>query len=201
MDINTALSLFEFEDITKVDIDMLHKRYRKLMKKNHPDIGGSDEAAKNINDANQVLLRAINEIKKASIPSIDGNPTIFINFGSLIKIYGGESIKVGGNGNTIDVTRGNINRFHTMLNIGIKIIVNGIEYQFDKFELKNVTDNYSIVCKYFVANLDDDVNIRILAYSKDIALNVKDTRLNMNLTFDYGVKLKVMLERQLVKDE
>lgn len=201
MDISYALGVFNITDISKVSDEDVRKKYRKLMKVNHPDVGGSEEKAKEIIEANNTILNALKELKRHQIENKSTDATIFINLGSLINIFNGESITVGNSDNSITVNRSNINAFKVMINIDISIMFNGIEYKFSKFELRNHSDNYSIVCKYLAYTFDEVVNARIMAYGKDITINIKDANLNMNLTFDNGIRLKVMLERQLINDE
>lgn len=55
-----ALEIMELED--GYTEELLVKRYHELMKKNHPDQGGSKYIAKQINNAKEVLL---NELEKA----------------------------------------------------------------------------------------------------------------------------------------
>ena len=201
MDISCALAIFGIADISKASDEDIRKKYRKLMKVNHPDVGGSEEKAKEIIEANNIILNALKELKKRQIETKSTDVTIFVGLNSLVNIFNGESITVGNSDNSIKVDRSNINAFKVMINIDISIIFNGIEYKFSKFELRNHSDNYSIVCKYAAYTFDEVVNARIMAYGKNITINIKDSNLNMNLTFDNGIRLKVMLERQLINDE
>lgn len=201
MDISCALAIFGIADISKASDEDIRKKYRKLMKVNHPDVGGSEEKAKEIIEANNIILNALKELKKHQIETKSTDVTIFVGLNSLVNIFNGESITVGNSDNSIKVDRSNINAFKVMVNIDISIIFNGIEYKFSKFELRNHSDNYSIVCKYPAYTFDEVVNARIMAYGKNITINIKDSNLNMNLTFDNGIRLKVMLERQLINDE
>lgn len=201
MDITYAINLFGITDISKVTDDEVRKKYRRLMKINHPDVGGSEEKAKEIIEANTLILNTIKELSKHKIESKTTDVTVFINFGSLISIFNGEKITVGNSENAIVIDRSNINAFRVMVSIDISVIINGIEYKFNRFELRNHSDNYSISCKYPAYTFNEVVSARIIAYGKDITINIKDMNLNMNLTFDNGIKLKVMMERQLINDE
>ena len=201
MELYDALKIFGFTEITKIDELMLRKAYRKLMKKNHPDIGGSEEVAKKINKANEVVLAALESLKKAEINRVSGNTTVFINFDSLIKIFNGDSVVVGNADNKMTIDRSNINRFNIVLDIDIKIMANGIQYPVNKLEPRNISDNYSITFRYFTRTLDELVEFEIQAYGKKVAIPVSTKIINLNLKYDNAVTLKVILERQLVVDE
>lgn len=54
MDIKQALSIFGFDSIP--DKQTIIKRHRELIQKNHPDRGGSDFLAAQINEAKKILL-------------------------------------------------------------------------------------------------------------------------------------------------
>ncbi len=41
------------------DAEMIRKRHRKLMAENHPDMGGSEERARQLNEARDILLSEI----------------------------------------------------------------------------------------------------------------------------------------------
>ena len=201
MELYDALNIFGFADITKIDELMLRKAYRKLMKKNHPDIGGSEEVAKRINKANEVVLAALETLKKAEINRVSGNTTVFINFDSLINIFNGDSVIVGNTDNKMTIDRSNINRFNIVLDIDIKIMANGIQYPVNKLEPRNISDNYSITFRYFTKTLDELVEFKIQSYGKKVAIPVSSKIINLNLKYDNAVTLKVILERQLVVDE
>ncbi len=57
IDLDQALKIFGFETITTEE--EVIQRHRELIQKNHPDRGGSDFLAAQINEAKDVLLNAI----------------------------------------------------------------------------------------------------------------------------------------------
>ena len=54
-----ALILFGYKDISLVTESDLKKKYRFLIKKAHPDNGGSEEKTQTINECYKVLLNII----------------------------------------------------------------------------------------------------------------------------------------------
>lgn len=65
---NDALKVFGLKD-DSIELDELRKKYLELSKKNHPDLGGSEEDMKKINDAYETLKTLLK--KRTSSSKID----------------------------------------------------------------------------------------------------------------------------------
>ena len=198
MEIIEALRIFGIDSLDEINKDNIKKIYRAKMKLNHPDIGGSDKVARELNEAKDVLDLAIESIEMVSNGNNNGVKTVIITFGDLLKIYNGETIKVLSNDNLVDIDKRTINRYNVIVDIRIEVQYNGVSWEYQKFELKSIRDEFSITCRYRVSNIGDSVNTTIRAYEKNININLTEAYMNMNLTYNGIVKLKVMFERQLI---
>lgn len=200
MDISKALDIFKIDNIANVNKDEIKKIYRRLMRENHPDLGGSQEFAKSINEAKEILDQAVNSMQQYNV-RVNEIPTIIISLGSLVDIYNGKTVKVSGDKGELELTRSNINRYNAIIEINIDVQYNGISCNYHKFEARNSRDEFTIQCKYRTRTLSEEVYTKIQAYGKNINIILKDQNVNMNLMFDGLIKLKVMLERQLMLDD
>jgi len=86
MNYKEALIILEIEEnINKIELEYLNKKYRKLALKNHPDKNGntieSNEKFKEINEAYQYLKKEINEINNDDIleENLDESSSIYLN--------------------------------------------------------------------------------------------------------------------------
>ena len=202
MDIFEALKIFEYDTIVGLKETEIRKKYRRLMKKNHPDVGGSEEKAKLIIEANTTILAKLEELQKQELcNSAPGIKTVFIKFDSLINIFNGGTVEVRADKESLIIGKNNINAFNVIIDTDIKIRMAGIDYQMGRLEPRTHSDNYSITFKYPVADLAESIFFEIFAYGKHVKLDVGQPTLRLNLTFEHGIKLTVILERQLVIDE
>ena len=203
MEINKALELFGFPTIFGLDEKEVRKKYRSLMKKNHPDVGGSEEKAKLIIEANETILQKMEDLQKQKMIS-NANPgirTVFIKFDSLINIFNGGSVEVRTDKESMTVNKNNINGFNVIVDIDAKVRTGGIDYHIGRLEPRTHSDNYSVTFKYSVTDLMESVDFEIFAYGKHVKLPVSQPTIRLNLTFEHGIKMAVVLERQLVIDE
>ena len=199
MDLLDALKLFEIDSIINVNEADLKKKYRKLIKLNHPDLGGSENKSMEIISAYDILKKSIETLKNIDILSKSSTETVIISFENLIDILKGKSISYTANSkNIINISKENINRYNIIVEIRIKIEFNGVCREYTKFEVRTISDSFTIHCKYAALNLTDTIETKIIAYGKNVDLKLSNPNVNMNLTFDNRVKLKVMMERQLI---
>ena len=59
LNITEALKIFGEESISNLNRDNIKSKFRKLMRNNHPDLGGDEEKAKVINIAYTLLKKEI----------------------------------------------------------------------------------------------------------------------------------------------
>lgn len=194
MDISKAMQILKLNDFSYLNEENVKKNYRDLIRKNHPDLGGNNDIAKEINEAHETLLNALNIIKTNN--KVTKQSTYIISFEDLIKIFKGNTVKYGEK----DINIKNINRLNIVIDININVSFNEFNWEYNKFEIRKLDDKYSIQCKYKVANINDKVIVNIKAYGKELTLDVSVMNQNINLDYN-GIKLKIMLERQLMDDE
>lgn len=196
MELQYALDIFSIQNINKAPKDDVKKKYRALMKKNHPDIGGDENKAKEIAEAYKLIaniLAKIDESKKSNTTSLS-----LINFNELVNIYSGKEVNSFTDSTTIN--NSNLRLKRVMLNTEVSIEINGFEYIYKSIIPRNDSDVYNMVCG-IKANTFDDIPITIKAYNKKIENILSKNNLCIVLSFDYNVKLKISIERQLIDSE
>jgi len=203
LDITKAIYVFEFDGLEDVTKDNITKKYRQLMKVNHPDIGGDSNRAIEINEAKDVLTEVLEQIDHLNkLRELSNRQSIMsiIPLIELVNIYKGKNIELNVGDDTFILNRKNIRSNEIILDIFCTIQIDGIDYKFNTLSKLNLKDEYSIICKITDKNIQDDRRVNIKAYGKDVNLNVRGLASSMILNFDGLVKLKVIVERRVVED-
>ena len=60
MNRDVAKEIFNFSDLKSISEEDIESQYRNLVKEKHPDVGGSEDEFKQLKEAKNVLLRAVN---------------------------------------------------------------------------------------------------------------------------------------------
>lgn len=201
MDISEAISIFGFEGLSDITKENVAKKYRQLMKVNHPDIGGDERLAIKINEAQEILTQVLEQITILNkLQEMSNKPLIFtiIPLSELVKVYKGEVILLKFGEDKFVLNRKNIRAHKVVLDISCSIQVDGIDYKFSTLSQMNIKDEYSIRCVITDTNISEDRKVNIKAYGKDVNLTVRGIASTMVLNYEGLVKLNVTVERRVV---
>lgn len=201
MNIKEAAVILGIDFTTKITETDLKKKYRMLAKRNHPDLGGSEDKIKSINEAYTCLKNNLNSISKADI-DINKRQRVHkdvavISLGDLIKVYKGESINLANDKNNIIIDKNNINTFEVKINIELDIVYNGKRYKFKELQERDGTkDNYTIYCS--IDNFADvvDNNIYIFINNKQLTYSMSSDIKKIRVNFDYIATIDLYVERK-----
>ena len=204
MNISRALNIFGYssvKDIENIDEQILKRKFRVLMKKNHPDIGGNEENAKIINNSYALLLdllRNSNLKDEHTIYEYKNKDIYEISLENLISIYTGKEIKLTNGKDTITINKSNLKKLNIIIRVEIFIDFDGKkEYIVRKFKLDS-NDNYVMDIYLSDNSLTEKRNIMIKTYDKEVNVTMSGKRLEVNISFNYLANLKIKLERNEV---
>jgi hypothetical protein len=205
MNVKKALKIFGLQTLEGLNDGILKVKYRKLMKKHHPDLGGSEEKAREINEAFEVLKKVLEKVKSFDFMG-SGNGGVgrkegkreyvcLIHFDDLFRIYDGYGIMLGNEKGSLILDRSGLNIHRVILAVGVSIIYKGRRIDVSDFVVYNLRDEYTVTC----AIQDNDVNnpseIEIHAYGKVIKTTIDSRTLTARFRFNYGIKLVAHIER------
>ena len=196
MNISHAIKIFGIKGLNKINEDDIKKKYRRLMQINHPDVGGSEEKAKEVNEAHDILKKALKNIKIYERPDEKDLRRYIIPLSELVEIYLGKELKFdnGEDGENI-LDRKRLRTANVILVIEISVEHRGETYNFDTFTVPNLRDEYTIDCKIFDTNIYEDSEVKIKAYDKEIETSMNGPRLDIALSFRGMARLTVRVER------
>ena len=200
MDTFRALDIFEIEDINSVEIQDIKNKFRQLMKKAHPDVGGDEEQAKEINLAYEVVIELIEKTtnlkKRENIQKESKDKTVYvIPIHKLVDLYLGKEVEVGKGGNRVVINRKNL-RYHKIAVLtAVTIVYAGEEYHFDNLSVLNLRDEYEINCKITVDDIFKDEEIEVRTFNKKVNTRIQQPKLDIVVSFEKLVRLKIHIER------
>ena len=198
MDIQKALSILNIDNIDNIDETKLKIIFRKLMKKNHPDLGGSEEKAKQINNAYEIITNSINN--KCNIPKEYKETKIvhkiIMSIDSLINIYSGKSVYYNIAGKKVEINKNNLKSNDVILDIEVKVLYrNKVEKHTTSTKL-NIKDYYIINIELNDSDLKEPLPVELIVSNKKVKLEMSLKILEYTLTLDKAVKLRIRLERK-----
>lgn len=197
MNISKALKLMQIDNI--MNETALKKQFRKLMRENHPDSGGSHEIATELNKAYEFLLEA-HKNSKTSEEAHDNfmnqvfkektrEKSINISIQALDKLFEGKALR-DKNGKEV-VSRENLGNVRLLVNgdITVKVTSNGEEKVFTHkgialYNSSALAGEPNIIYKFRVEDgFDNDVHIEISLNGKTTKGNIRQK--NVNIKFNY----------------
>lgn len=195
MRVEKAYTIFGLTPYSHIDERKIKKIYRKLMIEHHPDHGGDVEKSKDINEA-KTVLDGVAKALSSGVPvggAVSNSSMQIIPFDSLSKIYGGEEWE-----GHERLTKDNIKNKNVFLNIEVSVVVNGHEFEFSGLDHVKSGDNYRIFCEVKANRIDTPLSLKVVAYGKEVNLEISGGNASVNLTYDHNVRLSVVIERRIV---
>lgn len=195
LNIADALKLFSIDDLRELNETNLKKKFRELMRENHPDRGGDEEKAKQINEAYSILKKYL-ENPQVHIAVKQKQPIMCkIPLDKLYDIYeNNEDVQLQGNGERFILNKSNINKNKVIVNIEVDIEVNGEVQKFNCIKQLDIWNKYKIDCKLCV-NGSDISDITIKAHGKTVNTTVGLRGKDIKLTYGKYIELTVSIER------
>lgn len=195
MDAYEALKIFGLKDIRDTNSDLLKKKFKRLIKKYHPDVGGNEEMATNINLAYELLRELISKLPSNYTVYRQERLNIIIPIDELPKVYLGEKLEIGNNGAKIIIDKQSLMLYNIIILIKVLIEYKGRKFSFEALEILNIRDEYFIDCR-----IKDDGYLRseklvIKVGDKIKGINMVGNHLDLFISFGGLVKLKVRVSR------
>lgn len=194
MTIREALSIFNMNSLSEVaDKSELKKRFRRLAKANHPDLGGDAEVAKKINIAYNMLLNTSREC--ANKRDVDSD-LISVPLDKVYCIYKEEGF-ITPSGHKL--VKSNLGQYTVIVDSNVEIECEGQVYKFRASELHNSRGVYQISCKLSASTSKVTVTLRY--YGKSESIDIRNRVTQMLVSIDSSTKLRVNIERVVVDKE
>lgn len=200
MDLGKALELFGYTSIDSIDQEEFKKRYRNIAKKNHPDAGGNTEIASKINEANDVIKRALKtleEFKKMMQATRPQAITSIIPVSALHKLYSGGSITLGSGDNKVELTDRNLWMHNIYVVIEFDITYENITKHIEKYVPVDLMRKYEVDCEIDVTTMDT-MNIQLQIYSQTRNFDMTYNQINVPIKLENDIKVTVKINRKLV---
>lgn len=196
MNLNEASKILCIDNVIECDEAVLKKSYRKLMRKNHPDVGGSTQDAQLIIEAYNYVNQLRSEYSKQKlVNSVARTPTIVIGFEDLIDILNGGNVKLAESGEYANLNKSNIGRFNVLVLFNLTLIVDGNPTVVSKYIYRDALDNYSVQCKVYVKDTKVESTVTTDLGSKHIKFSAIGSRFDYIVNYDNLAKIRISLER------
>lgn len=187
-------------EITKAE---LKKRYRSLMRKNHPDLAHDEQdrlkkeaRAKRINEAYEKLERLIQRRDFEKLFEEKREISAIIPLDGLVELYDGNSIKLRDNNGDFELTKSNIRAHRIVLECCCSILdkSTGFVSVYSKYEQYHQGDEYSIDCTLQVKDTSP-IDIEVSAYGKVVKLTLNNLVTRLKLTYRYRVQFTINIQK------
>lgn len=200
MDIVSAFDIFKLSSINGLSDTDLKSMYIKLMKKNHPDVGGTNEDAQNIISAYECLTKfklRLDADEKLNSELKCKSQNCIIKLSELVKLYNGKDVSGICNGAVVNVNKDNLSKYDVLIEFSANIVYNGESKKINCISGKNSKNTYEINCKIPVVSISDEINYNIHIADKVYSIKSKSRSLKYPIDYD-GVMLEVYLERIII---
>ena len=186
MELSRALEIYKFKTVDEINISEIKKRYRRLLKSNHPDNGCEilipiDE----IKEAKNELERFL-DFKARLEAEAFRKRQIFIDIPSLITLYKDKEVVCFGD----KIVRSDISNDNTYLAIGYSIRVNSGAVDNSVVYVKyNINDNYVIDLDIPVMNNKAYIDLTIGGQVK--RFEAVNSNILTHYRYSYNIDLRV----------
>lgn len=195
MNTQRAMDILGISDIRELNENILKQTYRALIKKNHPDAGGTKEAAQEVSLAYAFLKELLKKLDSVSNQSSSSSPLCVVTLAELQKIYSGGSIKYKYNGEQFTLSKSAINTTKVVIAFDVDITLSGNKTSYQSLILRDYRDKYSVNCRVKSDNISDEEDLVVEVGGKKIVCKISTLRLDLILNFDYSIQLLLSIER------
>lgn len=193
MSVREAMSLLGFTSVDELSQESIKVKWKNIIKKIHPDIGGDEELTKKCNMAYEVLMNALPNIDY--LHKVEKNVIKLIGIKDLVAIYEerARSSKLGMNFGDIVDRKKKKERLLIEIPVAIKFRDLIVEKSFLMLQSKN--DIYT--CTIFLDDHGDifkEEDIEVIVIDKAVH-NVMGCKKVFKFDFGYNVTVLVHVER------
>lgn len=194
VNLERALQIFNYKSSSEIRREELKKKYRYLIKTNHPD------STKNPAYRVQDIREALETIERycefvSSYRNKEFKPR-FLDIDSLIDLY--KNKKTVYNGEKFD--RADLKKGNIFLDICYKIVIDGLTDNKNEYIFYNVQDQYRINIDVPVTEKSEHT-IEFELNNKTKEVKLCNTDVNFKLSFDYNIEFVVHLHRKVLHEE
>jgi curved DNA-binding protein CbpA len=179
---NVAMNIFGYNSIKEIKLDELHRKYREIMKKIHPDIGGDPSLAVEVNIAYDHLSNICKSFQIVRVKSTEELKII-----SLFELLNHYHNKFKIRNNFDDKFLNNA----TIIKIPLEICYGGEKVELEYFNSYDYKDKYNLNVK--LNKCEENNEITVIVLNKQIRSEITG-RKEFRFKFDYGVQIKVYIE-------
>jgi len=183
-----AIRLFEIKKGTKINADVVKKKYRTLAKKWHPDVCGDAEQYKKLQEAYEVINRYLDEIK---LLTKDEQEQLIIEISDLINIFKLGEVTVNGE----RITKGTLVKNKVFVIIPVNVKVNNMSYNYSFIKVRNIKDEYIVDAMLEDVDLERDLDIQVTVFNKSINAIMDSIRKDFKFNLDYIAQVVVTIQR------
>lgn len=199
MTVIEALRIFNISDIDSISKEYIKKTYRELMRMNHPDKGGNLRLAQDINEANEVLTKVVNQMAtiKPKYSTKTADKPCLLDLESYIKIFSGNIVKLKFRESEIQIDKHNINKFRLLISTQIYIDINGIRTEYNTIFARNLSDTYDYTVLVPITSIDECIDFNLTVNNKSKSISKCKSSTVIVFEFDYNIKVRVRVERMI----
>ena len=195
MTLNEALNILGINDILKVTSQEVNKRYKQLIVKNHPDVGGSSEKTRQIIEAKRIV---INTCKQLEAFVVKDKQMCIVDIGLLSLVYDNKSIPIRNSTTGEYLNRGNIGDYKVLLEADVGIVRDGVTSRYNKLFIRNTQDIYNLDIPIRVDKLNTDVEVTVIFGDKKIDATVRTMTRTIRIDTGRGIILNINLEKKII---
>lgn len=195
------LGIESMYSIGDLDESSLKKIYRKKMVKYHPDspTGDTTKAAK-LTDAYKIILNTIKGLKLLSCNTKEQEITTILELDQLIKLYGGESIRLRSASETKELRANELIRHNIFINVNLSIDAGGINYGFNEINKYDRFDNYKCDCCLYQTDVSEPISLKINCYGVVREFSMDTPSVELIVRLDKDIKVKIHIDRRIIKE-
>lgn len=201
MGIEKALEIFRIENIDFETDDTLKKKYRTLMKENHPDVTGDTNKAQDIGKAYSILKNVLKQLNMLKLVNKQKEVlNIILPLHKLIDIYNGESVSIKNNDTNIVITKETLNRHNVLILSELSLRHNNVDQVFTSINTRDLSDTYEIQCEIYVTDITSEETVGIKIEDKVKTLKIKSQSLRLRLVLNYNINVEVLITKKIRDD-
>lgn len=193
MKLSRALSIFGYRTSKDINRSELKKKYRYLIKSNHPD--SNKHPTYRVQDIKEALESLEKYCKFIERYSKEYKPK-FIGIKELIELYKYKETEYNGE----KFERSDLKKGSTFLDVGYRIKIDGIENIQNEYIFYNVSDKYKINIDIPITEgSEHEIEFELEKITKKVNLGKYDVSFKIN--FDYNIEFVVSLHRKVLHEE